>query len=130
MLLTWQHKHFGQANETPFATQYWRDQFRDRQIHQMILDGDYKIPEDLPEEAQYLLRELRRPIDSVDDIKPYTSFDDFKEYVSNIEEKRSSSPSGRHYGHYKTLLDDNESYLRIIHGILELALRNGVVLNR
>ena len=74
--------------------------------------------------------ELRRPQDDVYEIKPCTTFEDFKEYIRTVDEKRSSSPSGRHYGHYKTLLDNDERYLQIIHGILELALTHGIVLDR
>ena len=76
----------------------------------MILSGDYPIPTYLPKEAQALLAEIRRP-PSVTDIQPCTNLEDFKTYIKTIDEKRSSSPSGRHYGHYKTLLDNDVNYI-------------------
>ena len=75
------NKHFSQANETPFATEHWREQFRDKNIQKMT------------------------------DIQPCTNLEDFKTYIKTIDEKRSSSPSGRHYGHYKTLLDNDVNYI-------------------
>ena len=130
MLLQWEQKHFGQANEIPLASPHWRDQIKDRAVQQLLLNVKYPIPTDLPQEAQDLLLEMRRPPEDVHEIKPVTTLDDFKHYIKTIDEKRSSSPSGRHYGHYKTLLDYDETYLKIIHGILEIALRLGVILDR
>lgn len=96
----------------------------------MILSGEYPVPDDLPDEANDLLMEMRRPSNDIYEIKPCTSFDDFKEYIRTVDEKRSSSSSGSHYGHYKTLLDNNDKCLQIIHGVLEIALQHGVVLDR
>jgi len=103
---------------------------RDKNIQQALLDGTFPIPGDLPKEAQELLQEIRRPTHEIDEIRSYTTFDDFKDNIRHIDEKKSSSPSGRHYGHYKTLLNSNEGYLQLIHGLAEIALQHGFVLER
>ena len=130
MLLRWQQKHFAQATETPFSDAKWKEQFQDKQIQEALLDGSYPIPTDLPIEAQELLREIRKPSHAIGEIRSYTTFEDFKEYISRIDEKKSSSPSGRHYGHYKTILQNNPSYLKVIHGIAEIALQHNVIIER
>ena len=56
--------------------------------------------------------------------------EDFKYFVYKASEKRSCSPSGRHYGHYKALLSGNPKKLEVIHGIFQLALDNKIVLKR
>ena len=130
MLLDWQRKHFEQSNETPFATDEWRVRLQDYHIQQSILDGTYQIPQDLPVEAKEILQTMRRPPNLGDDIQDFTTVENFRSYIKKIDEKTSSSPSTRHYGHYKTLLEADEKYIRVLHGILEMALQSQVILTR
>lgn len=103
---------------------------QDHNIQRTILDGTFPIPTDLHIEAQEILQEMRAHKTSIEIIEPCTTYDDFKTYMQNIYEKRSSSPSGRHYGHYKTILDNNEEILKIIHGVLEITLQTNIILSR
>ena len=130
MLLKWQQKHFAQVTETPFSDDHWKQQLQDRNVQQALLDGTFPIPEDLPLEAQKLLQEIRTPTHNIDEIRSYTNYEDFKNYVKGIDEKKSSSPSGRHYGHHKTMLNSNELYLSVIHSLAEISLQYGFVLER
>lgn len=68
------------------------------------LEGTCGIPPELPLEAREIVREMRRPTDVSEVSFPDATFPDFKENIKKIHEKRSSSPSGQHYGHYKVLL--------------------------
>ena len=130
MLPAWQNKKFRQANETPFTSETWTQQLQDHKIQQAILDGTFPIPTDLPQEAQELLKEIRTSQKSIDEITPCTTYEDFQTYIQKIDEKRSPSLSGRHYGHYKTILDNNEEILKVLHGVLEIALQHKIILNR
>ena len=65
-----------------------------------------------------------------DGIRDFTTVHDFRSYIKKIDEKTSSSPSTRHYGHYKTLLEADEKYIEVIHVILEMALQSQVILSR
>ena len=87
MLLRWQQKHFAQATETPFSCVEWKQQLQDKNIQQPLLDGTFPIPDDLPIEAQELLKEIRSPTHGIDEIRSYTNFDDFRDYIRHIDEK-------------------------------------------
>ena len=53
----------------------------------------------------------------------------FKRFIQEVKESKSSSPSGRHYGHYKVMLEEEELF-KIAFKIVETALEAGVVLER
>ena len=61
MLLEWQRCHFTQANETPFATQEWREKLKNEEVQEQILDGTFEADSSLPLEARELLNEMKRP---------------------------------------------------------------------
>ena len=130
MLLSWQRKHFTQANETPFASADWRKKLMDNDFQQKLLDGTFEPDTNLPTEVKELLLEMKKPNNASKEISDNSTLEDFKYFIKNIKEKRSSSPSGRHYGHYKIMFTLNEKYLRTIHGILDIALRHSLVLAR
>ena len=129
MLLKWQQCHFTQANETPFASEYWHRELQDPEVQEQILDGTYDIPAHLPAEAKEILKNMKRP-DNIENNLSEASYTDFFDFIKKIKEKRSSSPSGRHYGHYKVIMVSAPQYLQILHGILDLAVRHCIVLKR
>ena len=130
MLLSWQQRHFMEANETPFASDFWRKELQQEEVQNEILNGTYEPPVELPLEAKEILQEMKRPSEVKGESVPEATLNDFKIYKKKIHEKRSSSPSGRHYGHYKVLMTSDSRYLQVIHGILALSLKNCIVLKR
>ena len=74
-----------------------------------IVDGDCIAYLGVPmrRELQVFLEECRRP-DSVAPIPTTITMDQFKSTVKDWKESTSTSPSGRHLGHYRTaILDDD-----------------------
>lgn len=59
---------------------------------------------------------MRRPNNSIPQISDETKLFNFQNYIRKIKERTSSSPSGRHYGHYKVMLTSDEKYMGVIHG--------------
>ena len=57
------------------------------------------------------------------------SLDGFRKFIKETKESKMSSPSGRHYGHYKAWAEDEELSV-LAFDIIECALRNGIVLER
>ena len=84
MPLHWLRKHFEKSNQTQFATEEWRIELQDYHIQQMLLDGSYPIPQDLPIEAQEILQSMRRPPQLDDDIQDYTTVQNFREYIKKM----------------------------------------------
>ena len=122
-------KHFGQSTGTPFANAYWKSKLSDPNFQQTLLDGNFCYDDSLPQEANDLLQSFSsKP--NVKEIPLLPKWTDFTKFISNSKEKTSSSPSGRHYGHYKSLLHSAPTILRGIFKILCLSLQHGIVLNR
>ena len=129
MLLGWQKQHFRQAGETPLASREWKLQLVDENSQDEILSGTYEVEEELPEECKELLKYMKTDDTMRNKIKHTTKFEEFQQFIQRATEKSSCSPSGRNYSHYKTLLDENR-FLRIIHGIFDLALDYNIILDR
>ena len=130
MLLQWQRKHFTQANETPFADEHWRQLLQDKTVQQQILSGTYEQDKDFPLEAKQLLQEMQRPANIREGIPDDTIFDDFRKYIKNVQERTSLSPLRRHCSHYKIFYDMDKCFLRVIHGVIQLAISNTLLLER
>ena len=56
-------------------------------------------------------------------------WEEFKHFAEKVIESKGSSPSGRHYGHYKVLAEDG-SLLKLLYDIVDIALRSEIVLER
>jgi Reverse transcriptase (RNA-dependent DNA polymerase) len=102
-------KHFGQASETPFVTGLLRRELGYRGTNQAcikLLNGI--LPQSYHHSDTYTKLILERLTKStiLNTIKPNLSFEEFRAALHNWNEKTSTSPSGRHLGHYKCLLLD------------------------
>ncbi len=79
-------------------------------------------------ELQVFLEECKRP-DSVPPVSVDISLDDFKKTGKHSKESTSTSPSGRHLGHYKaSLLDDRVAGLHT--DMLNLPISSGFAPSR
>ena len=92
-------------------------------------DGSFIIDPTLPEEANELLQSFSRK-SNTPEIPLIPTWKEFTKFIHNSTEKTSSSPSGRHYGHYKSLLHSAPTILRGICKLMCLALQHGIVLER
>ena len=129
ILLRWQQLHFLQANETPLTGKEWKKQFEDQNFHDDVLHGTYEPPSYLHHTTRDVLKHFQRPT-NIDEFKFETTFEEFKQFIKGSKERTGTSPSGRHYGHYKALLKSGEEFLETIHAILEIALQNNIILRR
>ena len=130
-MIRWCIRHFGQAIGTPLSDSTWKNRLDPRlgtKILDEIVSGKYIAPKGCPPELLHLLKAARQPHGAQD--IPFTmSFEHFRKFCERQDEKKTSSPSGLHYGHYKTLTWD-ELLLRIKYKILEIAYKHGVLLRR
>ena len=128
LLLQWQRAHFEQAQETPFSSKQWRHHLEDDITQAHILDGQYTKIYDIPDESMCLLQCMKRRTDQQIDSEMH--FHEFLDYYRKVKESTSSSPSGRHYGHYKALLEGDISILEVIFDIMSFCLSQGLILDR
>ena len=104
-------KHFAQANDTLFADTD-RGQHLGRTGTGMIansaVDGTCACKlEELETEVREWLKELRRP-KHMPDINVAISLEDCMKGFKKCKEQTASSPSGCHFGHCKTMTQDDE----------------------
>ena len=105
-------KHFGQANDTIFVNTCLQNDFHYEGVSDavdMLLEGNYdynKIP-NLTNGAKSLLNRLGDQ-NRLSEIPNDITFEEFTSALKKWSEGTSTSPSGRHLGHYKcTFVDDN-----------------------
>ena len=106
IMVPWCAEHFSQAAETPFAQGKWNDELdilKEGSRVDEILDGKYDGIENEPEEVRQWLEGMKRKEGVAGQVPLRTTFAAFQEFVQRVTEAKSSSPSGRHYGHYKAL---------------------------
>jgi exonuclease III len=100
--------HYSQAKETPFGQEPNRtllgpDGTSD--FSEAVLNGTYRSllnPDTVSPETFLMLDQLQRT--DVPPISPDITFADFTEGIRKWPERTSTSPSGRHLGHYKSPL--------------------------
>ena len=103
-------RHFRQAADTPFVTGPIAEKigpFDDNEYCDAILNGTFDFTDlELELEVADLIRGMQYP-DPANPTPPINIIIDdetFRDAVYHTRERTSSSPSGRHYGHYLTLL--------------------------
>ena len=60
-------------------------------------------------------------------MKLEAAYEDFRHFARRVKEHKGGGPSGRHYGHYLVLSQDDE-ILSLNFRIMQLALKHGIVL--
>ena len=130
MLLQWQIFHYTQANNTPFSDEFWTTELAKEEVSTKIVKGEYEPPDDLPWEAKEILLQMKRSPLIKKEIGTDTSFEDFCKFYRLATESTSSSPSGRHYGHFKSLLQTEKRYMQAIHSILCISVDHDIILGR
>jgi hypothetical protein len=144
-LITRNIKHFGQADQTPFAQAPLSTVFGYKGVNQAATDiiENQVVPNDIVGENEYINKFLEKLssgklIQVTDEI----TFDEFKIGLQKWNEKTTTSPSGRHLGHYKLLLNLNvfdselqrenlsDSILKVYYNIVMTAIKLGQPVDR
>jgi hypothetical protein len=103
--------HLHQAFDTPFARGPLRDYIGEYGIGQGrkdIIDGNFNPNKEchLPAVNHWLQHHIRRVVPP-GSTRVDLTLEEFRNLVKSQSENTSSSPSGRHYGHYKAILSDD-----------------------
>ena len=132
VVLPWCEAHFHQASETPFAEGVWRkklDILSNDGIQEALEKGDLCETNEERVEIKQWIEELRVKEGVQGEVKLETTFEDFRKFARRAVESKASSPSRRHYGHYK-VLEKREKLLWLVYDVLAIALEYGIVLER
>jgi hypothetical protein len=106
-------KQFSQAKDTPFIAGGLSaviHPFQQNDITESILEGTFDPdPFDDDTIVREFVRALQYPGDEAPSpIEVIISTEDLRMALKKIRESTSSSPSGRHLGHYKAVINDDE----------------------
>jgi len=121
-------KHFSQASDTLITSPYWRKLLSSKEGQNKLLDGTIEWDDDVPIDFRELLSTFQNKMQ-----KPISfnlSYDAFVRFIQLSKEKTSTSPSSRHYGHYKALLESAPDALHDIFRLMKISVKNGVFLQR
>ena len=111
-LLKRNQAHFAQAKDTPFVNGIFGQElhpFEQNSFSETILDGSVDLGKfDANEAIKACIKELSYASgeDGSKSVDATITVEDFRSGFKIISEKLTSSPSGRHYGHYKAVLKD------------------------
>jgi hypothetical protein len=107
-LLKRNQKHFGQANNTPFTSDPLKSIYEyngtNKNSKDLIIDRVFPNEiKDLEESTKQFL-EMLASNKQIPHIADTITYEEFKMGISKWKERTTTSPSGRHLGHYKLLL--------------------------
>jgi hypothetical protein len=107
-------EHFKQAAHTPFVTGPIANKlgpFANNEYYEAILNGTFDFSDiEVITEVKDIIRGMQYPDpdNPTPPIDTHITNETFMDAMKHTRERTSSSPSGRHYGHYRTLLRDKE----------------------
>ena len=129
--MEWCAKHFAQSTETPLARGEWDRRIdildKDNEVEE-ILKGEYEGPGMDVMECTEWIKGMAR-VEGMPETELEVTYERFAAFIKSVKESKSSLPSGRHYGHYKTLQEEEE-LLRLVFKVVQIALQNRIVLER
>jgi len=124
-------KHFSQANDTIVTSPKWRKILSSKESQDKLLQGTFEWEEDVPGEFQELISSFQMNENEIPDKIPFQlKYEAFQTFIKHSKEKKSTSPSSRHYGHYKALLDEAPDVLYDIFRLMNVTVKTGIFLNR
>jgi hypothetical protein len=116
LILERNFQHFGQANGSPFTVaplREWLGKCGETETGQALLKGELRpvLEENASFAETQLVLDLLQPFDPpADPVSVQITSSDFKSFFRKWKETTSTSPSGKHLGHYKALLSPSVAY--------------------
>jgi len=123
-------KHFGQAGGTPLTNTYWSNQLVNDSFIENMRNENYECLENETIAVQEYFQAMKQPRE-VKHLEAFCyTFEQWEQHIDRVKEKTTTSPSGRHYGHFKTLKDKEPEIFRDIYAVMNIAFREGILLDR
>ena len=122
-------KHFQQAQGSIITSKEWREILMNKEYQERILNGTFVCKDGTPRELQEIIKSLKRA-EGITEIPFRLSFQEFCSFIKKAKERTSTSPSNRHYGHYKALEMKGRRYLQDIFRLMHCSMKCGIVLER
>ena len=121
--------HFAQSNVTPLTSDDWISRLMDKDFQDSVLDGTIDLTT-YSRPIQKFLSILQRPECVKKEVPFEYKLQDFESFIKSNHESTSASPSGRHYGHYKTIQAFAPKIFQDIHRIMVLSMKYTIIPER
>ena len=121
--------HFAQSNVTPLTSDDWISRLMDKEFQDSVLDGTIDLTT-YSRPIQKFLSILQRPECVKKEVPFEYKLQDFESFIKSNHESTSASPSGRHYGHYKTIQAFAPKIFQDIHRIMALSMKYTIIPER
>ena len=122
---------YAATSNTPLMIDPLLEYFRylsERHAADEVLHGTYTFPEETSQETREMISALRRP-NNIEDLPITVTKEQYREAWSRVKEKKSSSYSGRNFGVYKAVTQDNR-LLSIFTNAFNIPFIHGISYNR
>jgi hypothetical protein len=129
-IMTQNEKQFSKAFNTPFACGSLKETLGadgTTAAGDAMLRGAYEITSPIAELKEFVETFKKNP--NIQDIKPEITPKMFAKAFGRVHEKKATSASGRHLGHYKAILD-SPSLTSLLCNTLTLPWKHGICLSR
>ena len=131
VIIEWQTLYFGQSKNTPLASKRWEEKLNNDEFQNEVLED--KISWENEEEERETIEFLHamRRVKNVKEVPFVYSYQQFRNMIKKTKENKTASPSGRHWGHYKALIEmEDDTMLHIIFKIMNMLMKSGEILHR
>ena len=123
-------KHFGQANGSILTSSKWNQRLVDPKFINLIREGNFQCIENECEAVQeYFKAMTTHSCDKKLEQFTYT-LDEWSHHIKSVKERTTTSPNGRHYGHFKVLLQKEPQIFKNIFDVMNIAMGEGIILTR
>jgi ribonuclease HI len=123
-------KHFGQADGTPLTSKKWNKRLVDDEFIKAIRAKDFTCLKDESEAIQVYFKAMSSNVSPELLQKFNYSFEDWTSHIKKVKERTTTSPDGRHYGHFKVILQKQPDIFRDIYEVMDMAMKHNIILSR
>jgi len=122
--------HFAQAHGSRLTTNVWKDRLTSDAFINNLKRGDIDELKDESEAVQEYFQAIADKAADRDLQKSQYTLEQWKCHILKVKERTATSPSGRHYGHFKVLLEKETKIFEDIYEIMNVAYKFGIMLER
>jgi len=131
MTLQCMMKHFGQANGTPLTSTTWNQKLISDDFITDLKNEDLESIKNESLAIQEYFSAMSNNSGKVQELDQFKyTLDDWKWHIKHVKEKTSTSPDGRHYGHFKVILNKHPQIFQNIYDVMDMAFQHGILLKR
>ena len=122
--------HFAQAHGSRLTTDVWKERLVSEEFIRNLKEGDLEELHDESEAVQEYFQAIAEKAERKEMEKFHYSLEQWRMHIANVKERTATSPSGRHYGHFKVLMEKEPKIFEDMYEIMNISYKHGIMLQR